>query len=306
MTLPPESTALYPFTSRWAQVNGSRYHYVDEGSGPTVVMIHGNPSWSFYFRHLIAGLRDTCRCIAPDHVGCGFSEKPPLKDYGYRLQNRVDDLDAFLSGLGITEDVTLVVHDWGGMIGLAWALRKPERIRRLVILNTAGFFPPGGKRIPLRLKLIRNFPAFAELAVLRFNVFSRGALWMAPRKRLPKAVKKGLIAPYDSPANRIATLRFVQDIPLFPSDPSYAPVKYVDNHLHVLSGVPMLICWGKHDFVFDGDYFNEWCRRFPNAEAHLFEDAGHYILEDAPLAVLDRVHRFFSRHPLSSPQIRRR
>jgi haloalkane dehalogenase len=168
----------------------------------------------------------------------------------------------------------------------------------VVILNTAGFFPPGEKSIPWRLRLIRNCPGFAALAVLRFNAFARGALWMAPRKRLPKNVKAGLIAPYDTPANRIATLRFVQDIPLVPSDPSYAPVKHVDDNLHLLNRVPMLICWGKHDFVFDVDYYNEWRRRFPQAEAHLFEDAGHYILEDIPGTVLERIRRFFDRWPV--------
>ncbi|MFH1983074.1 MAG: alpha/beta fold hydrolase [Pseudomonadota bacterium] len=294
--LPPESRRLYPFASRWATVGGHRYHYLDEGAGPPVVMLHGNPTWSFYYRSLVAGLSGTCRCIAPDHIGCGLSDKPPSTSYGYRLQDRVNDLETFLTSIGITENITLIVHDWGGMIGMAWALRDPRRVTRLVILNTAGFFPPGGKPIPQRLRMLRNLPGFAEPAVLRLNAFARGALWMAPRKPLAPAVKKGLVTPYDSPAHRIATLRFVQDIPVNPSDPSYAAVKRVDDNLGNLAHIPVLICWGKHDFVFDEDYYNEWRRRFPDAEAHLFKDGGHYILEDEPEAVLQRIRNFFARN----------
>lgn len=302
--LPADIRRRYPFTSRWAAVNGHCMHYLDEGSGPPVVMLHGNPTWSFYFRRLVKGLRGTCRCIVPDHIGCGLSDKPPFTAYGYRLQDRVNDLESLLGCIGAANDITLVVHDWGGMIGMAWALRDPRRIKRLVILNTAGFFPPGGKPIPQRLRMIRNLPAFARLAVLRFNVFARTALWMAPAKPLPSAVKKALVAPYDTPDNRIATLRFVQDIPVVPSDPSYPAVKRVDDNLRDLSEIPMLICWGKHDFVFDVDYYNEWRRRFPDAEAHLFEDAGHYILEDIPAVVLDRIQDFFARHgvPPQTPE----
>jgi haloalkane dehalogenase len=184
------------------------------------------------------------------------------------------------------------------MIGMAWALRDPRRVKRLVILNTAGFFPPGGKPIPQRLRMIRNLPGLAEPAVLHLNAFARGALWMAPAKPLSPAVKAGLIAPYDTPAHRIATLRFVQDIPVLPADPSYALVKRVNDTLSDLAHIPMLICWGKNDFVFGLDYYNEWRRRFPAAEAHLFEGAGHYILEDEPDAVLSLVLRFLDRLPM--------
>lgn len=147
---------LYPFESRYFDLGGLRYHYLDEGSGPPVVMVHGNPTWSFYYRELIKSLRATHRCIAPDHIGCGLSDKPEVARYRYTLDERVADLEASLGHLGIERDVTLVVHDWGGMIGLSWALLKPERIARLVILNTGAFLLPAGKRLPRRLKLLRK------------------------------------------------------------------------------------------------------------------------------------------------------
>jgi haloalkane dehalogenase len=289
---------LYPFQSRFMPINGHRYHYVDEGRGPAVLMLHGNPTWSFYYRHLITALAPDHRVVAPDHIGCGLSDKPGAHAYGYRLEDRVTDLESFIDRLMPDTPLTLVVHDWGGMIGMAFALRHLRQIQRLVITNTSGFLPPAGKAIPLRLRLLRNIPSFAGPAVLGLNVFARAALVMAALRRLPRDVRRGLIAPYDRPKNRIATLRFVQDIPLANGDPSFALVKSVDDQLHRLRHLPMLICWGKHDFVFDLDYFHEWQRRFPDAEAHLFENAGHYLLEDEPRAVTATIQDFLHRHPI--------
>ncbi len=216
---------LYPFQSHFMPINGHQYHYVDEGQGASVVMLHGNPTWSFYYRRLIDALAPEYRVIAPDHIGCGLSDKPGPEAYTYQLENRVTDLEALIDHV-LPDDapITLVVHDWGGMIGMAYALRHLDRIQRIVITNTSGFLPPSGKPIPLRLRLIRNFRSFAEPAVLGLNLFARGALFMAPRRRLPRDVRQGLVAPYDRPKNRIATLRFVQDIPLSANDPSYALV----------------------------------------------------------------------------------
>ena len=115
---------------------------------------------------------------------------------------------------------------------------------------------------------------------------------MASARGLEKEVRKGLTAPYNTWRNRIATLRFVQDIPVFPEDDAYAIVKHADQHLNILNKIPMLILWGEKDFVFDMDYYAEWRRRFPTAESHSFADAGHYILEDEPAAVIDKIALF--------------
>ena len=260
---------LYPFASKTAMINGRRYHYVDEGNGDPVIMVHGNPTWSFYFRSLIAGLKDNFRAIAPDHIGCGLSEKPADGSYGFALKNRVADLEAFVAHLNLDKKITLVVHDWGGMIGMAWAVQYPEKIARIVVLNTAAFLPPEEKPIPLRLQLIRNLPWFGAPAVLGANLFARAAIYMAPKKRLTKDVKNGLLAPYNRPKNRLATLKFVQDIPLAKKDPSYALVRDTDGALNRLAGVPMMILWGERDFVFDMDYFHQWRNRFPPSIRHL-------------------------------------
>ena len=291
---------LYPYKSNYLDLNGLKYHYLDEGKGDPVVMLHGNPTWSFYYRSLINALSGDYRTIVPDHIGCGLSDKPSDKVYDYRLKNRVDDLEALLDHLGIDNHITLIVHDWGGMIGMAYALRHPDRIARLVITNTAGFFTPNDNGIPLRLWLIRHIAPFAVPAVLGCNIFAFSALYMASSKRLPADVKKGLIAPYNSWNNRIATLKFVQDIPVKESDPSYRLVDSVSTNLHKLSDIPKLFLWGENDFVFTMEFFKEWRRRFPDDDFHSFPEAGHYLLEDIPEKIAPMIKDFLKNHPVSS------
>jgi haloalkane dehalogenase len=290
---------LYPFPSRFVEVNGLAMHYVDEGQGEPLVMLHGNPTWSFFFRELIKGLSADYRCMAPDHIGCGLSARPRASEYGFHLRNRVDDIDAFIGTFGLHKKITLIVHDWGGMIGAAFAVRHPERIGRLVILNTAAFLKPKDKPLPWTLKMIRSLPVLAVPAILGLNLFARGAAWTASAKGLHPDVRAGLLAPYNSWHNRRATLRFVQDIPLSPADPGYDIVEQVDRGLHRLAAKPMLVCWGERDFVFDRDYLAEWRRRFPLAEVHCFPDAGHYVLEDVPDRLLPLLKTFLKRNPCS-------
>lgn len=289
---------LYPFQSHFLNRDGLRYHYLDEGQGEPVLMVHGNPTWSFYFRRAVQALRTRYRVIVPDHIGCGLSDKPGLKDYGYRLQHRIDDLQGLVDHLKLESKLTLMLHDWGGAIGMGLAVRIPRRIGRIVVLNTAAFLPPAGKSLPCRLRLVRDLPPLSIPAVLGLNLFARGALWMAPHRRLAPEVRAGLIAPYNCWQNRIATLMFVRDIPVGPQDPSYPVVKEIDENLGRFTDRPMLICWGMHDFVFDRDYLNEWRRRFPGSDVHTFSDAGHYILEDVPGKIPELVLRFLQAHPL--------
>lgn len=292
----PISRELYPFEGKYLDLNGLRYHYLDEGAGESVVAIHGNPTWSFYFRELVLSLRDTHRVIVPDHIGCGLSDKPEDGDYRYTLARRVDDLSALMNRLQL-DDVTLVVHDWGGAIGLAWAVQHAERLKRLVILNTAAFHMPSGKSLPWQLWLVRNTPLGA-LMVRGLNAFARGATRVAcTRKRLTKEVRDAYCAPYDSWGNRIAVLRFVQDIPLGPADPAYAPIAETQQLLHRLGDRPVLICWGDRDFVFDHHFLEEWQRIYPNAEVHRFAEAGHYVMEDASDEIIGLVRRFLGDAP---------
>jgi len=262
-------------------------------------MVHGNPTWSFYFRRLAAALSPTHRVIVPDHVGCGLSDKPDDSKYDYTLKSRVDDLEALLDHLGIRTRITLVLHDWGGMIGMAYATRHPERIRRLVILNTAAFHLPTTKSLPWTLRACRN-PLIGAPLVRGLNAFSRAAIRLCPTRRsLPAAVRAAYLAPYDSWRHRVAVLRFVQDIPLRPGDRAYDIVSDVEANLEKFRKTPMLICWGAKDFVFDAHFLSEWVRRFPDAEVHKFSDAGHYILEDAHEQIVPLVTGFLEAHPIA-------
>ena len=289
---------LYPYKAQYADINGHKLHYVDEGRGDPVVMVHGDPTWSFYFRELIKALSRQYRAIAPDHVGCGLSEKPAADAYGFGLKNRIDDLDELLDQLGVRSNITLILHDWGGMIGMGYAVRHPERIRRLVVMNTYAFLPPADYHVPLAGRFIRQAGPLASLAVLGFNIFSWGALYLASQKGLARDVKKGLTAPYNCWNHRISVLRFVEDIPLTPRDPSYESAKAVDSNLEIFSHTPILLCWGEHDFVFNHHFLHEWQRRFPDAEINRFADAGHYVLEDVPEKIVPLVEDFLLRHPL--------
>ena len=285
---------LYPFKGNFLDLDGIKYHYLDEGEGEPVVMLHGNPTWSFYYRNMVKALRDSHRVIVPDHIGCGLSDKPDEDSYDYTLKRRVDDLERLLSHLGIGSGITLVVHDWGGMIGMAYAARHPESIRRLVILNTSGFHLPKRKMLPWQIGAIRDTPLGSFLA-RGLNAFSLGAAAFCTVKPLPEEVKEEYLRPYDSWENRVAVYRFVKDIPLKEGDHSYGIVDEVEGSLGGFSEKPMLICWGMKDFVFDSHFLDEWKKRFPKAEVHCYENAGHYVLEDAGDEIIPLVKEWMKR-----------
>jgi haloalkane dehalogenase len=280
--------------------SGILLHYLDEGQGEPVVMVHGNPTWSFFFRRLVEALSPTYRTIAPDQIGCGLSDKPEDSRYAYTLASRADDLEALLDHLGIDRNVTLVVHDWGGMIGMTYAVRHPERIARIVVMNTAAFHLPAAKPLPWALWVCRNTSVGSWL-VRGLNGFAQGtALIGCTKRRMSRQVRRAYVAPYDSWEHRIAIHRFVQDIPLEPSDHSYKLVSWVQERLETLASVPMLILWGMRDFVFDRHFLEEWIQRFPNAEIHRFDQAGHYVLEEESDAIIAAIKEFFCATSISS------
>jgi haloalkane dehalogenase len=282
---------LYPFEGHYLERPAGRLHYVDEGNGTPVVMVHGNPTWSFYYRNLILKLRENHRCIALDHLGCGFSDKPSLKEYDYQLDSRIEDLTALLDTVVPEGKVDLVVHDWGGAIGFGWATAFAHRIRRLVVLNTAAFPNPKQMRLPFTLWLIRNTP-LGKLLVQGGNAFAVGATRMAVKKAMPASLRAAYTAPYDSWKNRLATFEFVKNIPLTPQDEGYSTLTRMAQGLEQFASTPTLVCWGAKDFVFDDAFLDEWRRRLPEAEVVYYPEAGHYILEDENEAVCDRVENF--------------
>lgn len=292
MRTTPVTNALYPFSSHWLDLDGLRYHYLDEGprDAPPILMLHGNPTWSFYYRTLIPGLSSRYRVIAPDHIGCGLSDKP--QDYDYTLANHIGNVEALIDALRL-KNITLVLHDWGGAIGMGAAGRHPALMARFVILNTAAFFVPV---LPWRIRVCR-IPVVGEFLVRGLNGFALGAqvFATAQHKRFSREVRAGYIEPYNSWRNRIAVHRFVQDIPMRPAHPTRPVLDAVEAGLAQFREHPMLILWGDKDFCFTTrDFLPRWREHFPQAEVHILPEAGHYLVEDAHEQILPMIQQFLS------------
>lgn len=276
--------------------SGLRLHYLDEGRGEPVLMLHGNPTWSYMFRGLAEALSPDYRVIVPDHIGCGLSEKPGDDRYQYTLNQRVDDLVALLDGLGIGDGVTLIAHDWGGLMGMTLAARRPERFKRIVLMNTAAFLLPESRGFPWQLALAR-VPGLGALLVRGLNLFCKVSARKCPARPLSPEVRRMYLHPYGSWDDRIAVHRFVQDVPLRPGDRTYDLVCATRDALPRFEKTPMLICWGERDFIFDDHFLNEWVRRTPFARFHRIPQAGHYLMEDAEQEVVEVVRGFLAEHP---------
>jgi pimeloyl-ACP methyl ester carboxylesterase len=283
--LPACLCELYPFEPKRFATGAGEMSYLDEGAGDeAVLMVHGNPTWSFFYRNVVLALRDNVRCIVPDHLGCGLSDKP--QEYDYTLDNHIENLGRLVDSLNLKK-VHLIVHDWGGPIGLGTCLPRSARLGKVVILNTAAF---ADTVIPWRIRFCR-LPLIGEVAVRGFNGFAWPATWMAVSKPMPEPVKRGFLFPYDSWANRIATHRFVEDIPRGLGKPNDVALAKIEAALPLLREHPVQIIWGGQDFCFNRHYFDRWQALLPNAEANYLNGAGHYLLEDAPDETLGGINR---------------
>jgi cis-3-alkyl-4-acyloxetan-2-one decarboxylase len=279
----------YPFQGHFFRIGEHRLHYLDEGQGPCVVMVHGNPTWSYFFRHLVAGLRGTHRVIALDHLGCGLSDKPG--DYPYVLENHINNLERLLEYLRI-DSCSLVVHDWGGAIGFGYAVRHPQKIERIAVMNTAAF---RSSRMPWRIRLCR-LPIVGEILVRLCNGFAWPATYMAVAKALPQEVKASYLRPYNSWRNRVAIDAFVKDIPMTAGHRSYGTLAEIEEGLEKLRRLPisLYILWGGKDFCFNDSFYEEWRQRFPEAQHRYFAEAGHYLLEDKGEEIIPLLQQFFT------------
>jgi cis-3-alkyl-4-acyloxetan-2-one decarboxylase len=270
----PAYSSEYPFRGRRLGLGGYAMHYLEEGKGETVLMVHGNPTWSFYFRNLVKALSPERRCVVPDHIGMGLSDRPKDGDYAYTLKSRVDDLETLMELVAPSGPVTLILHDWGGMIGMSWAARHPERI----------------KAIPAGLRIMRG-PLGTALRLSRF--VRRTVLKTCTVKaRLRPEVESAYLDVCDGWDESIAIQRFVQDIPLGPGDPAWDAIMATEAKLDAFKDTPMLLPWGMKDWVFDEAFLNGWKKRFPKAHARRFEDCGHFLLEDANEEVTAMIRDF--------------
>jgi haloalkane dehalogenase len=282
--------ALYPFDSHLVRLDGVRMHFLDEGEGHPLLMIHGNPTWSFYWRNLVVAFRDRFRVVVPDHIGCGMSDKPSA--YPYTLRQHIENLVSLIEQLDLRH-ITLCCHDWGGPIGLGAALAAADRFDRFVIFNTGAFPPP---YVPWRILACRT-PVLGRWAVQGWNAFARAALWMATEKpdRMTPAVRAGLLAPYLYRTHRTAIYRFVADIPLSPAHPTHRTLSEIESGLPTMADRPCQLIWGMKDWCFRPDCLDRLANLFPSAEVHRLGDAGHYVIEDAHERIIPLMDDFLRR-----------
>ncbi len=290
LTLDPLVRPLYPFANNaknYVRVGEGYYmHLVDEGAGEAVLFLHGNPTWSFLYRNLIIKLRERFRCIAPDHLGCGFSDKP--QRHPYRLKNHVDHIHQLVQSLELKR-VHLVLHDWGGPIGLLWAMGRPERVGKIVLLNTGAFAQ--GWTLPWQIALCRQ-PLWGPLLVRGLGAFSKGLMRQGVVQPLEPKVVQGYCCPYGSWAQRVGIWGFLRDIPVTERHPSFPFLAQLDKGLALFKKHPMLLCWGMKDFCFTGAILQRFCERFPHADVRTYADAGHLVLEDAGADALGVIEGF--------------
>jgi haloalkane dehalogenase len=276
----------YPFISRYLHLEMGRMHYVDEGKGRPIVMVHGNPTWSFLYRKLIRGLSTKYRCIAMDHIGFGLSDKPPR--WSYLPRDHARNFASLVERLGL-KDITLIVQDWGGPIGLSYALREPENVRSIIILNT-WLWPVSDDAHFERFSRVFG-SALGRCLIERFNLFARHILkmWMGDKSKLPPSLHKQYLEPLDLPRDRKGCAVFPREI-VGSSD----WLADLWSQARRIRCTPALVVWGMKDIAFRTRELARWAALFRDCRIIKFEDAGHLVQEEQGSALCPIIDEFLS------------
>jgi len=290
--LPPEIRAQFPFASRFIQVNGQRMHYVDEGEGDPVLLLHGNPTWSFLYRKFIAPMAAAgFRVIAPDHIGFGLSERP-AREHDFSLENHIANLADFIRRLGLNR-VTVVCQDWGGPIGLACAVLNPAAFRALVVMNTWAWPEPSAFHCGIFPWRMMHAPVVGPYLFQRRNILVERGLYLSVVHRerffdeaLP--AYRHVMPDYDS---RLLTRVFPRLIPLGPDDRSTATMRWLEQSLPGLD-LPSLIIWGKEEIVFPAPCAQRFKDLLPNAKGPHWVTGSHFLQEDSPQEICGHILDF--------------
>lgn len=275
---------LYPFESHYVDVDDGRMHYVDEGSGATLLMLHGTPTWSFLYRHLITGLRDQYRVIAPDHLGSGLSDRPT--DYSYRPADQARNLRAFIEALDL-RDITLFVHDFGGPIGLSYALEHPENIRRLVLFNTWMWSLKGDRQTRITAGILGS--GFGRLLYQYLDVEFRVIIpavfpnWA----QVDAAIQDHYRQPMDDTWGKTIAWMYARELMQ-----SSAWFDSLWAKREVLQDVPALLMWGMQDQAFGPAQLTRWQTVLPQAVVHTLPDTGHFVQEEQGANLLPVIRAF--------------
>jgi pimeloyl-ACP methyl ester carboxylesterase len=276
MRTPRSLRAIYPFRPQFFEVEGSSLHYIDEGTSQgcvPLICLHGNPTWSFYYRDVVRHFLPQRRVLAPDYLGCGLSGPQPRP---LCLEDHVRIICEWIQSLKLTQ-FDLLLHDWGGAIGMGVTECLPKHVRKIALLNS-GITPLG--TLPRTIQLAR-LPWLGQCLTQGANAFLRGALLTCTTKSIPKEIQEGYLYPYRSWLKRQAIYQFVRDIPLSPKDKSYAYLTKLQSFLPSLTTYPIHAFWGMKDFVFHDGHLQAWKNTLPNLQIKRYPQAGHWVLEDA-------------------------
>lgn len=274
----------WPHAPQWFDTEDGKLHFIDVGprDGRPVVLVHGNPSWGYLYRHFIGPLvAKGHRVIVPDHLGFGRSDKPAASS-AYAIERHAKRLEALLESLQLTQ-ATLVVHDWGSPLGLWWATRHAGRIAALALLNGFVHRPTQPVPMPLPLKLFR-LGGLGELFVKGLQLVLRGFLFGGGTRdhaRLTATVRRAYAEPNPTWASRSGVLAFARQFPSGPEGDVAALLGTIEAALPALAEKPTLILWGLHDVVFGPEVLARWQTSFPHAKVVELPNAGHFLQEDA-------------------------
>jgi haloalkane dehalogenase len=270
---------LYPFRSHFIEIDSNQIHFVDEGSGPTLLLLHGNPSWSFLYRHVIRRLSHQFRCVALDYPGFGLSSARP--GYSFTPREHSTILERFILALDLRE-IGLAVQDWGGPIGLGFAGRHRDRIRALIICNTWAWPAQRTKQLARFSKIVGS--SAGRFFILKFNVFVNLILPSGISRRLSTAEMRAYRGPFPTQSSRLPTWIFPREILH-----SHDYLAEVESNLGRLSHKPTLILWGDRDKGFQDGERKRFEKLFPIHRVRILRGSRHFVQEDAPEQICEEV-----------------
>lgn len=275
----------YPFNHNYLTVDGKRMHYIDEGSGEVVLFVHGTPSWSFDFREQIKTISKTHRCIAADHIGFGLSDKP--ENYGYSTKQHSKNLESFINHLQL-DNITLVVHDFGGPIGLNYAIYHPQKIKQLVVLNT-WLWSTRNESEYKQAEMILKSPLLPVL----YKYFNFSARFLVTqswgnKKTLTKEIHKHYLKPFSKPSERMGTIAFAKSLL---NDQDWFEELW--SKVDVLTGKPTLFIWGKLDKFMPLKFLEKFLTKFKHAQTAQVS-AGHFLQDEAAAEVTAQLNLFLT------------
>lgn len=277
----------FPFKPNFKNINGFEMHYIDEGKGEVILCHHGMPTWSYLYREFIKELAKDHRIIVPDAMGFGKSDVP--QDKPYLMEQHVDNLAKLVFDLDLS-DITLVVQDWGGPIGLGFAVDHPERIKRLVIMNTSiGVMKEGSKPWYHAMEKMGKYVEFIKNTS---NIIKMG---MYRKEKITKSLLNAYAAPFPSDGYYVGALAWPKDIPVGDSHPSAKIMRHVRENLEILKDKSKILIWGMKDPIFLPWVIDWWSKIYPGIETHRIENASHFLQEDSPEEIILHIKDFM--HP---------